>query len=62
MIATAKQSWPVKHEDSLPVSFFPASSDLFITTVLFIFLPTEDFKQLPPEWLCLTMLETFPAI
>ena len=62
MTATAKWIWPVKHQDSLPVSFFPASSDIFITTVLLIFLPTKQFKQLPPEWLRHTMLATFPAI
>ena len=42
--------------------FFPASSDSFITTVLLVFLPTKQFKQLPPERLRHTMLATFPAI
>ena len=30
--------------------------------MLLIFLPTKQFKQLPPEWLRLTMLKTFPAV
>ena len=46
----------------MPINFFPASSNIFITTVLLISLPTKQFKQLPPEWLRHNMLATFPAI